>query len=83
MDLDRYRDAASIHLGNLSLEPARKFEILSPFLTSTNSDEVISAIRGLRYSGSEQTEQALVQCFDHENNSVLRCLLQSVASFGP
>jgi hypothetical protein len=83
LDLDRYRNVAIIHLGHLSLEPARKFEILSPFLTSTNSDEVISAIRGLRYSGSEQTEQALVQCFDHENNSVLRCLLQSVASFGP
>jgi HEAT repeat protein len=82
-DLDRTRNVAIIHLGHLSLEPARKFEILSPFLTSTNSDEVISAIRGLRDSGSEQTEQALVQCFDHENNSVLRCLLQSVASFGP
>jgi HEAT repeat protein len=82
-DLDRTRNVAIIHLGHLSLEPARKFEILSPFLISTNSDEVISAIRGLRDSGSEQTEQALVQCFDHENHSVLRCLLQSVASFGP
>ena len=83
LDLDCYRNVAIIHLGHLSLEPARKFEILSPFLTSTNSDEVISAIRGLRDSGSEQIEQAFVQCFDHENNSVLRCLLQSITSFGP
>jgi len=82
-DSGRYRGVAIIHLGHLSLKPIRKFEILTPFLTSMNTDEVISAIRGLRDSGSEQTEQALIQCFDHENRLVLRCLLQSVASFGP
>lgn len=82
-ELEISRNVAIIHLGHLSLEPARKFEILTPFLASTNTDEVISAIRGLRDSESEQTEQALIQCFGHDNHLVLRCLLQSIASFGP
>ena len=79
----RHRGVAIIHLGHLSLKPARKLEILAPFLVSSNADEVISSIRGLRDSGCQKTEQVLIQCFGHENRLVLRCLLQSIASFGP
>ena len=80
---DIERCVAIIHLGHLSLKPARKLEILAPFLVSSNADEVISSIRGLRDSGCQKTEQVLIQCFGHENRLVLRCLLQSIASFGP
>lgn len=78
-----HRDVAIIHLGHLRLKPERKLEILAPFLKSSNPNEVISSIRGLRDSGCEKTEQALIECIDHEFRSVLRCLLQSIASFGP
>ena len=79
----RHRGVAIIHLGHLSLKPARKLEILAPFLISSNVDEVISSIRGLSDSGCQKTEQTLIQCLEHEDRLVLRCLLQSIASFGP
>jgi len=80
---ERHRSVAIIHLGHLSLKPARKLEVLAPFLKSSNVDEVISSIRGLCDSGCQKTEQALIQCLDNEDPLVLRCLLQNIASFGP
>jgi len=83
LDSKRHRSVALIHLGHLSLKPARKLEILAPSLVSSNADEVISSIRGLCDSGCQKTEQALIQCLGHKDPLVLRCLLQHIASFGP
>ena len=83
LDSDLHRGVAIIHIGHLILKPARKLEILAPFLASTNPEDVVSAIRGLRDSGCEKTEQALIECLEHENRLVIKCLLQSIASFGP
>ena len=83
LDSIPHRSAAITHLGHLRLKPERKLEILAPFLESSNPNEVISSIRGLRDSGCQKTEQALIECFDHKDRSVLRALLQSVSFFGP
>lgn len=71
------------HIGHLKIEPSLKLEILQPYLGDDNPNIVVSTIRALRHSGDESTEQILISNFNHADDLVVRCLLQSVESFGP
>jgi len=81
--LDSQCNVAIPHIGHLEIAPTTKLEILQPYLESGNSDQMVNAIRALRHSGSEQTEQILISKLNDEDDAVIRCLLQSIESFGP
>ena len=74
---------AITHIGHLEIEPSLKLEILQPYLDHANSNIVVGAIRALRHSGDESTEQILISNLNHADDLVVRCLLQSIESFGP
>ena len=81
--LDSECNVAIPHIGHLEIEPTLKLEILKPYLEKGNSVQMVNAIRALRHSGDEQTEHMLISTLNHEDDAVIRCLLQSIESFGP
>lgn len=81
--LESQCSVAIIHIGHLEIEPSLKLDILQPYLADANPNIVVSTIRALRHSDDEPTEQILISSLNHTDDLVVRCLLQSIDSFGP
>lgn len=76
------RNAAIVHLGQMDIPCGLKFELLGEFLSSPNPDTAVATVRALRNSGDEEIEKALISSLNTDQESVVKCLLQSIEHFG-
>ena len=72
-----------LHIGHLNIGIDEKRSLLSPFLESHETDHVVNAVRSLGMSGDAKTEQVLRSQLNHENDQVVRSVLQNIEEFGP
>ena len=82
LENQHHQNVAIVHLGHLEMSDESKLELLGPYLSSPTPDTVVATIRALRNSDDEQTEKALIDCLDTENEQITKCLLQSITQFG-